>query len=78
MGKHVLFYTARKGEIMGKFLQKLGKLISGRSMTRSVIVVLAAVVVFVTTYMLILPALTLDRDTAVQQGGIDVPSAFDE
>ncbi len=35
---------------------------------------LAMLVVFVTTYMLILPAFTLERDEAVRQGGIDVPS----
>ena len=36
--------------------------------------VFMAMVVFVTTYMLILPAITLEIDKAAQQGGIDVPS----
>ena len=36
--------------------------------------VMMAVVVFVTSYMLILPAVTLDSDTASSQGGIDVPA----
>ncbi|MBQ9708804.1 MAG: hypothetical protein IJV66_06440, partial [Firmicutes bacterium] len=35
---------------------------------------MSAVVVFVTTYMLILPALTLDKEEAKDQGGVDVPS----
>ena len=35
---------------------------------------LAVVVVFVTTYLLILPALTLEKEEAAQQGGIDVPA----
>ena len=35
---------------------------------------LAMLVVFVTTYMLILPAFTLEKDEAVRQGGIDVPA----
>lgn len=39
---------------------------------KSLVVTLAAIVVFTTTYLLILPAFTLDKDEAVQQGGIDV------
>ena len=35
--------------------------------------VLSCFVVFVTTYLLILPAVTLDQDEAERQGGIDVP-----
>ena len=35
---------------------------------------LAAIVVFTTTYMLILPAFTLDSQSAAEQGGIDVPA----
>ena len=42
---------------------------------RPLIFALSAVVVFVTTYMLILPALTLDENTAAKQGGVDVPAA---
>lgn len=34
---------------------------------------MSCVVVFITTYMLILPALTLEKDKAADQGGIDVP-----
>jgi len=40
----------------------------------SVVKALAVLVVFVTTYMLILPAFTLERDEAVRQGGIDIPA----
>ena len=39
---------------------------------KTLVVALSAVVVFVTTYMLILPALTLDKEEAANQGGIDV------
>ncbi|MBE6042419.1 MAG: hypothetical protein E7220_07875, partial [Clostridiales bacterium] len=39
---------------------------------------LAMVVVFVMTYLLILPAFTLDQETAAAQGGIDVPAAVQE
>ena len=38
---------------------------------RKVILALSCVVVFVTTYMLILPALTLEKDKAAEQGGIE-------
>ena len=37
--------------------------------------VMAAVVVFVTTYSLVLPAITLDKDTAQQQSGIEVAAS---
>ncbi|MBR3125701.1 MAG: VWA domain-containing protein [Mogibacterium sp.] len=39
---------------------------------KSLVVTLAAIVVFTTTYLLILPAFTLDKEEAVEQGGIDV------
>lgn len=42
---------------------------------RKVVTVLAAVVVFMTAYALTLPAITLDRDMANQQAGIDVSQA---
>ena len=35
----------------------------------------SAVVVFITTYTLILPAITLDKDTAQQQPGIEVAAS---
>ena len=41
---------------------------------KPLIVLLSAVVVFVSTYVLILPALTLDKEEAASQGGIDVPA----
>ena len=40
---------------------------------RKVVLALSCVVVFVTTYMLILPAFTLEKSEAAEQGGIDVP-----
>lgn len=42
---------------------------------RSVLIALSAAIVFVTTYILILPAITLDQESASEQGGIDVPAA---
>ena len=39
---------------------------------KSVVLALSCVMVFVTTYMLILPAFTLDKEEAAEQGGIDV------
>ena len=41
---------------------------------RKIILVLSCFVVFITTYMLILPAFTLDKEEAEEQGGIDVPA----
>ena len=40
---------------------------------RLTLLVLSAAVVFVATYLLILPAMTLDEDEAARQGGIDLP-----
>ena len=41
---------------------------------RKLILALSCAVVFVTTYVLILPAFTLDKEEAAEQGGIDVPA----
>lgn len=46
------------------------ELITGRS--RKPVLALAAIVVFVTTYTLILPGFTLDARTAAEKGGIEV------
>lgn len=43
--------------------------------SRRTLLALSGAVVFVTTYLLILPAFTLDEETAELQGGIDVPAA---
>ena len=37
--------------------------------------ILGAVVVFASTYMLVLPAITLDKDTASTQAGIEVAAS---
>ena len=42
---------------------------------RALFLSLCAMVVFVTTYLLILPAITLDEETAEELGGIDLPKA---
>ncbi|MBQ6583061.1 MAG: hypothetical protein IJH77_04450, partial [Mogibacterium sp.] len=41
---------------------------------RTLLMSLSVVVVFVTTYILILPALTLDKEEAAEMGGIDAPT----
>ena len=57
-------------EIFNKIIKILSK---GMHERRKVLLVLSCLVVFVTTYMLILPAFTLDKEEAAGQGGIDVP-----
>lgn len=41
---------------------------------RTYLTVLSCLVVFITTYLLILPAVTLEQDEAEKQGGIDLPA----
>lgn len=53
---------------MSAFIAQLRKKMN----LKSVVVTLAAIVVFTTTYLLILPAFTLDKEEAAEQGGIDV------
>ena len=53
-------------------LKKLYELLQSKIHLRSIVMTLAVLVVFVTTYVLILPAFTLDRDEAAEQGGIDI------
>ena len=43
-----------------------------------VVSVLAAVVVFVTTYALVLPAITLDKETASTQAGMEIAASEQE
>lgn len=50
----------------------LRNLIDALIRNRKTLVVLSAVVVFVTTYLLILPAATLEKGAAEEMGGIDV------
>ena len=56
------------------FLKQIFK----HSNLESVSKLLAIVVVFATTYVLILPGFTLDQETASRQGGIDVPAVAAE
>lgn len=49
------------------------KLMNSIHERRKFILALSCLVVFVTTYVLILPAFTLDKEEAAEQGGIDVP-----
>ena len=39
---------------------------------------LSCIVVFITTYVLILPAITLEQDEAAKQGGIDLPTQTEQ
>ena len=55
-----------------KYLRFLDALNKKLKQHRLLLMSLSVAVVFVTTYLLILPALTLDEQEAAQQGGIDV------
>ena len=58
----------------GRDRETLSRVIKDRNW-RPLVKMLSAVVVFVVSYMLILPALTLDEDKAREQGGVDLPSS---
>ena len=60
---------------MDRLKEIIREIISRRSRYRRLVLSLSCVVVFVTTYLLILPAITLEKDKAAEQGGIDVPAA---
>ncbi len=45
---------------------------------RAILLGLSAIAVFITAYALVLPASTLDKDTAQKQGGIDVTQTTDQ
>ena len=60
-------------EIKTKLKQLIMTLLDNIHEQRKLILALSCVVVFVTTYVLILPAFTLDKEEASEQGGIDVP-----
>lgn len=53
-------------------MRELAARLKGKMNLKSLVLTLAVLVVFTTTYLLILPAFTLDKDEAAQQGGIDV------
>lgn len=53
-------------------MQELIMRLKGKVNWRSLVITLSAIVVFVTTYLLILPAITLDKDEAIRQGGTDI------
>ena len=58
---------------MEKWLRKVVEQISNKSkLWKASVLSLAAVVVFVTTYALILPAITLEREEAQEMSGIDI------
>ena len=61
-----------------KFTGILIRLIEEISRRKTLFLAIASIVVFTTTYILILPAFTLDADRAAEQGGIDVPEVAEE
>ena len=54
---------------------KARALIENTNGWRKLAFVFSCIIVFVTAYLLIVPAFTLDKEEAAEQGGIDVPSA---
>ena len=61
-----------------KMVERFIKLNRRMKRWQRVVSVMAAVVVFATTYALILPAITLDRDTATAEPGIEVAASENE
>ena len=64
--------------LIDKMVEQFMKVNRRMKRWQRVVSVLAAVVVFVTTYSLVLPAITLDRDTASTQAGIEVAASENE
>ena len=60
-------------DIKTKFKQLITVLLNNIRERKKMILALSCLVVFFTTYLLILPAFTLDKEEASEQGGIDVP-----
>lgn len=54
------------------------RLIESLEKKKTYVMVLSCIVVFITTYVLILPAVTLDKEEAAQQGGIDLPQQSEQ
>ena len=59
---------------MKQLFQSLNEILNKTTRTKKWVTALMVLVVFVTTYILILPAFTLTQEKAEQQGGIDVPA----
>ena len=62
----------------GRLIEIIKGIIDNTVRKRKIILALSCIVVFVTTYMLILPAITLDLKSASEQGGIDIGAASEE
>ncbi|MBQ9015667.1 MAG: LPXTG cell wall anchor domain-containing protein [Firmicutes bacterium] len=58
-------------------LKQLQELLTDKSYRRTLVRALAVIVVFCTTYALILPAITLEKDKAQEMGGVDVEQAIE-
>lgn len=55
-----------------RFFYRLMRVVDKLSKYKTTVMVMAVVVVFISTYILILPAFTLEKDEALKQGGIDI------
>ena len=55
-----------------RLLLKLKNIKISRRNAKKVLAVLSAITVFSTTYALILPAITIDKDSAIDEPGLDV------
>ena len=62
-------------DFFDRMVEKFSRLNKKMNRRQRVATVLSAAVVFVTTYALILPAITLDKDTAQQKPGIAVAAS---
>ncbi len=61
---------------MEKIKNTIIRLMEVLQRNRATVLALGCMVVFITTYLLILPAFTLEADKAAEQGGIDVPETI--
>ena len=57
---------------MKRIIQALKSIVVSKKSFRRLILVLSVIVAFGATYLLIMPAFTLDKEEAVREGGIDI------
>ena len=67
--------TPRQSTSIARAFNRIYKKAKAR---KTLLLVLSCFVVFITTYLLILPAITLEKDEAVKQGGIDLPQQSEQ
>lgn len=69
-----MLFCGKKKNGMGRIKKYLALIIESIHEKRRWLLALSCLVVFITTYVLILPAFTLTQEKAEQQGGIDIPA----